>query len=1207
MRPLRDTYASTRVPKDPHPSEPVALLSSVARPEPTHDPSTHADRAFLGMEVDEVRALGERAVVLTEVAWELLEQASVWFDRLSGLRIGVVHAGPSGIEVSAVPRALGLVGPVVSTTDEPALFSAIHLGAQMIRAHEADLVLALAETGGGAGVCLGRAEKAAQEDWVVAGLLSGIAASRGAAGATATLAATRAGFPHLPVSGGAAELSAVLHEIGHGTASVLLLETAGDRSVALVVAPAEPQSISDRSPRFLGLSARSDRSLRSLAGATAEAMQDGTDVLAFAMDAARRPPFEHRVALPVGPLSTVRDRLGDFAAGQGRRVPAGTVVDGEPTGVVFVVPPSGAQLARAADRLYEVEPAFRDALNRCDRIARPHLPRALLSVLFPSPGREAELDDPGYANPATVALAWSLAELLRSFGIEPCAVIGCGVGEVVAAAISGAVELEQALRLSIERGKLVRTIEDVGRRAVVGASEEQVTQMLLGERDLDLVAVPRPGRVVVGGTEAAVARFVERIRLRGIRAAEVPGNPVHTPLVDPILAEYRAAAEVVESRASDVPLVSTVTGRLAGALTAEHWVGTLRAPLRFADAVHTAHQIGGRNFVELAPRATMSSAGETTLRDRGVRFLPALAPGADDREHVAEVLSNLWVRGVAVRLDATARVPSSRVLPTYPFDRRPLDEPWEDEPTRDERIAPASWLQDLPEEEAEITLVPSEEARVDELLDLERQTGPEPLRPMFLPPADADDGMSVDSDPVADITLDDLRYQGPGRGNRSPVPPLEAPAASDQDLLGHQGPCWAEQWDDAPIPEVLLEGTTFVVLTEGGLGDTICALAEESGHRVIRVERGPEVPRSSPTVFVPDPLAEDAWIEVMEAVGTLLGTVQVVHLWSAADEEVDEVAGWPSVVSLVQELVAEGLPAAVHLVTSGVLAAHDDVRRDAGASLWGAAGLVSAETGLLAGIVDVDPADPDPAALYAHVLAQAVEGETAGWFSLSGATRRVRRLVARPEPPRPEGVDVSGTWVLGGDVDGLMLDLASWLVGRGVKRLFMVGASAPPAEVLKAALDLQKRGTACIVVRADATDPKGAETIRQRLSREKQLSGVILRFQPTPCAFRELDPAALLPAWRLGLRTAEVLADIASAGTPMYAWSEARALDGAPGNGVGACLATALAARLTRRAAAGSPSSVVHTGPHTTLPPGESVRLVTGLCALGGQWGVWLP
>ncbi len=1212
MRPLRETYASARMPKDPPPSEPVAVLSTVQRERPTHEPLTHGDQAFFGLDAEALRALGPRVSTLCEVAYELLERASVWFERLGGLRVGVVHAGPAGIDLPAVPRTLGLSGPVMSTSDGPWLFSAMHIGAQMIRAGEADLVLALAEDGGDGGVCLGRADRAEAENWRMEGLLSGVAVGHGDASTVAALAATRAGFPHLQPRGGTADLPMAVTDVSEGTGSVLLVEAVGSRAVALVLAPTEPQSVSDLAPRYLGLSARSSRSLADLARAASEAARDTSDLMAFAMDALRRPALEHRLAVPLGSNpAEVRSRLDLWASGGREGQLAGYVADGVTGGAVFVFPPAGTQLAGAAGKLYETEPTFRDALNRCDRVARPHLPRALLSVLFPSAGREDELDDPGYANPVTVALGWALSELLRSFGVEPAVVVGCGVGELTAAAVAGSLDPEQAMRLAVERGRLLRGIPDAGRRAVVGASEDQVQQMMYGEAGVDVVAVPRPGRVIVGGSAAAVARFVDRVRVRGVKAAELAGTPAHSPLVDPIVDEFQEAARALEFRRTDLPVVSTVTGRVLAAADPAHWVGTLRAPLRYSAAIETAWELGGRTFFELGARPTLASAGEQTLAERsGVRFVPALVPGTDDRAHLVEVLATAWVRGVPVRQGCAIRVPSPAVLPSYRFDHRPLDEAWTDDRTEDTSRPAVRWHADLPEEDAEITLVPPEELapRSDDLLDLRpgASSGPNPLHEMFLPPPGDEDAMSVDSEPAMDITLDDLRYSGPGRDPRPGIPPVEEPVATEGDFLGQQGPMWREEWRPDPLEDVALEPTTFVVLTSGGFGDGVCAMAEAAGHRVVRVEPGTPVPRTSETCFVPDPLAEDAWMEVLDEVGTLHGAVQIVHLWSTREEDVDDRWGWPSVVSLCKEVLAAGLPTALHLVTSGAVREPLEAR-DAAASLWGVAGLVATETELFAGIVDVDPEDPDPALLFQHLLTQASEGAAPGWFSLREGTRQRRVLVSVAEPPRPDGVDASGAWVLGGDVDHLMLELASWLATRGVKRLYLVGATAPSPEVVKAALELQKRGTACIVIRADASEAKGAETIRQRLGREAKVSGVLLRFQPTPCALREMEPARDLARWRAALATAEVLTALAGPEVPVWAWSEAHALDGAPGNAVGACVAASLGARQLARAAAGSPSAMVHSGPHTTLASGESVRLVTGACVLGGQWGVWLP
>src|SRR5581483_2024826 len=107
----------------------------------------------------------------------------------------------------------------------------------------------------------------------------------------------------------------------------------------------------------------------------------------------------------------------------------------------------GSQYAGMGRRLFETQPAFRRALERCDEILRPLLDRSLLSVMYPAAGEATPLDDTAYTQPALFALEYALAELWRSWGVEPSAVMGHSVGEFAAACVAGVFSLEDGLTL----------------------------------------------------------------------------------------------------------------------------------------------------------------------------------------------------------------------------------------------------------------------------------------------------------------------------------------------------------------------------------------------------------------------------------------------------------------------------------------------------------------------------------------------------------------------------------------------------------------------------------------------------------------------------------------------------------------------------------------------------------------------------------------
>src|SRR5262249_20297778 len=153
--------------------------------------------------------------------------------------------------------------------------------------------------------------------------------------------------------------------------------------------------------------------------------------------------------------------------------PASTAAFERP--VVFLFPGQGSQYPEMAAGLYRSEPVVRRAIDRCARLLEPALGADLRKLMFPSrrhrEGAAEAVKDTKWAQPALFTVGYALAELWRSWGVTPAAMIGHSVGEYVAATLAGVMTLEDALSLIAQRGKLIAQLPRGSMLAVLRPAE----------------------------------------------------------------------------------------------------------------------------------------------------------------------------------------------------------------------------------------------------------------------------------------------------------------------------------------------------------------------------------------------------------------------------------------------------------------------------------------------------------------------------------------------------------------------------------------------------------------------------------------------------------------------------------------------------------------------------------------------------------------
>ncbi len=350
--------------------------------------------------------------------------------------------------------------------------------------------------------------------------------------------------------------------------------------------------------------------------------------------------------------------------------------------VAFLFPGGGAQYVGMGRGLYETEEVFRQTFDRCRELLQPQLDLDIRDVVYPAAQeREAaaeRLRQTWLALPALFTVEYSLARLWMAKGIEPGCLIGHSLGEYVAACLAGVFSLEDALTLVVTRGRLLRTLR-VGAMLSVAWPAAEV-EPLLGD-GCSLAADNAPQQCVVSGSPEAVDEVQAALEARGAETRRLHIDaPGHSPLVEPILAEFEEVARGMELAAPEIPCISNVSGdwlRDDQARDPAYWSAHLRRTVRFADGVRKVLEDPTRVLLEVAPGRTLTVLSRMHgTPERPVSAIASMRHPKDPRDDRAMFLTaagQLWLAGVEIPWARFHGEGRQRVaLPTYPFERQPF-------------------------------------------------------------------------------------------------------------------------------------------------------------------------------------------------------------------------------------------------------------------------------------------------------------------------------------------------------------------------------------------------------------------------------------------------------------------------------------------------------------------------------------------------------
>ncbi len=340
----------------------------------------------------------------------------------------------------------------------------------------------------------------------------------------------------------------------------------------------------------------------------------------------------------------------------------GHAIDPAPARIAFLFTGQGAQYADMGRELYETQPTFRRTIDECAALLQ--LDRPLLDIIASD-----DVHETMYTQPALFAIEYALAKLWLSWGITPEVLLGHSIGEFVAACVAGVFSLADGLRLVAARGRLMQSTQR-GAMVAVFASEERVRELL---PDVSIGAINGTELVVLSDSAENLAPSLTVLKNADIRIKRLTvSRAFHSPLMEPILAEFEQVIRSINLSRPRLPLVSNLTGQVVMDEVTEprYWVRHLRETVRFTDGMLTLHDMGIDTFIEVGPHPTLIGMGRYILPEGVGLWLPSLHRDAAWGT-LLESIGRLYERGVDLDWQAFDSDYARRkvILPTYPFQR----------------------------------------------------------------------------------------------------------------------------------------------------------------------------------------------------------------------------------------------------------------------------------------------------------------------------------------------------------------------------------------------------------------------------------------------------------------------------------------------------------------------------------------------------------
>ncbi|HPN18110.1 MAG TPA: type I polyketide synthase [Chitinophagales bacterium] len=319
--------------------------------------------------------------------------------------------------------------------------------------------------------------------------------------------------------------------------------------------------------------------------------------------------------------------------------------------IAFLFTGQGAQYFGMCKNYYKTFDVFKNAIDECDEVIKSNLDHSIKDILWSETIDRNLIHQTKYTQPALFVVEYAMSKLWMSVGVQPTALIGHSIGELVALTVANAIELQDALKLVIARAALMNSLPlNEGSMASVFCNEENL-RPLLKDSNIDLAAVNSIKNCTISGKKEDVVAFVEKLQEHKIKAIALNvSHAFHSRLMEPILDKFSLFAKQFSFKQPTIPVISNLTGKDISKqeLNADYFANHIRNAVQFSNGIEYLQQKNIDVYLEVGPNPVLVSLAKQTNTNTNALWLSSAKREEDDMLYFHKTLQQLFSAGIIV-------------------------------------------------------------------------------------------------------------------------------------------------------------------------------------------------------------------------------------------------------------------------------------------------------------------------------------------------------------------------------------------------------------------------------------------------------------------------------------------------------------------------------------------------------------------------------